>query len=178
MKHTYFTFTLAYLTQSDFFSCDGAFNTNTDTKSNTNILLKHLTWYKPVFTVQWATICFLNYKITLKYLPAIIATLNISVRWSKEHCKNEKNINLPNEKHLKTFILWKWNMTNYSTTPLNRPPWDTGSMVRWSGLSDGQGFDGGTSNPHQKNIYINAVGDNGCSRMGVYLQCEFYTKTF
>ena len=29
-----------------------------------------------------------------------------------------------------------------------------------------------------KNIYINIVGDNGGSRMAVYLQCEFYTKMF
>ena len=33
-------------------------------------------------------------------------------------------------------------------------------------------------NPPQKEIELNVVGDNGGSRMCIYLQCEFYTKTF
>ena len=61
-------------------------------------------------------------------------------------------------------IIVKFRM--YSTTSVNRPPWDTGS-----------GFRGGETQTPLKKNELNIVGDNGGSRMCIYLQCGFYTKT-
>ena len=63
----------------------------------------------------------------------------------------------------------------YSTTPLNRPPWDTGSMimvVSWLGVWWWE------PQPTLKKTQLHVVGENGGSQMWIFLQCVIYTKTF